>query len=196
VIILIAAAFAYEYETSNSTISGKGSTISSLNGQVSSYQAEVSSLNANITHQLNAEDAMLAKLTAANATIASQTSALGSYSTQVRAQQSTIELEVQQTLTYDETLDMPYNSTTTVTHFTVNSGGYLQISGTSSTFIAIGACYGATSLAACNTSTSYYLLTFGYGGGTYDVPLEPGPVWVFAGNLDPGTATLTVVLLT
>jgi len=196
VIVLLAGSFAYVYENSNSTIAGKDSSITSLNGQVSSYATVVSSLDANITHQINAENAALARLAAANATISSKTATIESLSSEVGSYSRQVNLEVEQTLENSEMLTLPYNSTTTIAHFTASSGGYIQVSGTSNTFIAIGVCYGVTSLSDCEKSTSYFLIVFGYGGGTFNVPLMPGPVWMFASNKDAGTATLTIVLWT
>jgi len=210
----------------NSQVSSQSGSINALNTQVSSYQTEVSSLNANITHQIGARNAIYAKLGMANATIASQTTSIVSLSSEVSsytgqigsqnseistqqnsitaqqstiaAQQSTINLEVTHTIASGVTLNMAFNSSTTVVSFTTGYAGYLEVSGTSNTSIFVAICYGATSAAACDSSTNYFLIAFATGGGaTFEAPMEPGPVWINVYNpYNAGTATLTVALVT
>lgn len=213
VIVILAAAFAYTYESSSSTIANQSSSIDSLNSQnalqagsistlngvVTSYQGQVASFSANITSQTNARHALQQQLAAASATVTSLSSEVDSYSTQVGGQnseiaalQSTVSVQAQQTLLNGQAFNFASNSSTTVTHFTVSYGGYIQISGTSSTSIAVAVCYGATTQSACDSSYTYYLISFGT-AGTYNAPLMPGPVWVNVYSYYAGTATLTVV---
>jgi hypothetical protein len=183
--------------------------VNSLNGQVSSFQTEVASLDSNITHQISARSAVMSRFAAANATIASQKATMGTLSSEITsysseassqasvisAQQSTISLQVQSTLSNSQRIDMAYNSSNTVAHFVSSVGGYVQISGTATTSTAIAVCYGVDSQAACDSSHTFYIVGFGY-GGTVTAPLEPGPVWINIYNLQAGSATLTLVLFT
>ena len=212
-IVVLAAAYAYTYETSSATIASQSSSINSLgnqnaiqagsisalNGEMTSYQGQVASLNANVTSQVSARHALQQELAAATTTMVSLSSEVSSQSSEIAAQnseisaaQSTIGVQVQQTILNGQTINMPFNSSTTVTSFTVSYGGYVQISGTSSTSIGLAICYGATTQSACDSSRTYYLVYFGT-SGTYSAPLMPGPVWINAYNYNAGTATLTVV---
>jgi hypothetical protein len=201
----------------NNQVSSQSGSINALNGQGSSYQTEVSSLEGNLTHQIGARNAVYEKLVIANASLASQTksvvslsSVVGSYSVQassqaseisaqqsiMTAQQSTIDLKVTQTIAGGVTINMPFNSSTTVASFTTGFAGFLEISGTANTNIALGVCYGATSASACDTSMNYFVVPFATGGSTFEAPMEPGPVWINAYNYKAGTATITVVFVT
>ncbi|TMQ00955.1 MAG: hypothetical protein E6K99_01455 [Thaumarchaeota archaeon] len=218
---LLAGALVYNYEASSSTIASEATSITSLNEQasslstrVSSLQGVVSSLNLNITNQISARNAVQSRLQTANATIASLStsvnsmatqltslsgqvsslqSTVSSQSSQVSSLQSTLNLQIEQTLTNNQNFNLPFNSSTTVTHFTASYAGYLQISGASNTNLAIVVCYGATSQSACDSSRTYYLIFFGQGGSTFNAPLMPGPIWINAYNKAAGTATLLVV---
>lgn len=206
VIILIAAAFGYYYVTASSNIS-------SLNGQVTSLNGQVSTLNLNVTGQDSARHVLRAHLEQANATIASLTSEAGSLSSEISSQSSQVNslsnqvssemsqitslsgvayLNVETTLLNNQNYNMPFNSSTTIMSFSVSTGGYLQISGTSNTYIILAVCYGSTSQSQCDTSLTYYDVDFGYGSAIFNVPLLPGQVWINAYNYDSGTATLTV----
>ena len=204
---LLAGALVYNYEASSSTIASEATSITSLNEQasslstrVSSLQGVVSSLNLNITNQISARNAVQSRLQTANATIASLSTSVNSMATQltslsgqVSSLQSTLNLQIEQTLTNNQNFNLPFNSSTTVTHFTASYAGYLQISGASNTNLAIVVCYGATSQSACDSSRTYYLIFFGQGGSTFNAPLMPGPIWINAYNKAAGTATLLVV---
>ena len=204
---LLAGALVYNYEASSSTIASEATSITSLNEQasslstrVSSLQGVVSSLNLNITNQISARNAVQSRLQTANATIASLSTSVNSMATQltslsgqVSSLQSTLNLQIEQTLTNNQNFNLPFNSSTTVTHFTASYAGYLQISGASNTNLAIVVCYGATSQSACDSSRQYYLIFFGQGGSTFNAPLMPGPIWINAYNKAAGTATLLVV---
>ena len=204
---LLAGALVYNYEASSSTIASEATSITSLNEQasslstrVSSLQGVVSSLNLNITNQISARNAVQSRLQTANATIASLSTSVNSMATQltslsgqVSSLQSTLNLQIEQTLTDNQNFNLPFNSSTTVTHFTASYAGYLQISGASNTNLAIVVCYGATSQSACDSSRTYYLIFFGQGGSTFNAPLMPGPIWINAYNKAAGTATLLVV---
>jgi hypothetical protein len=223
VIIVIGAAFGYYYETASSNISSLNGQVTSLsgrvsylNGQVISLNGQVSTLNLNITAQDSARLALRASLNMASTTIASLTNEAGSLSIEISSQSSQVDslsgqissessqiasvssvayLKVEQILVNNQNYNMPVNSNTTVASFSVplNTGGYLQISGTSSTYLLLLVCYGSTSQFQCESSiTSYYLFYFGYGGATFNAPLMPGPIWIMAFNSLAGTATLTV----
>jgi hypothetical protein len=217
VIVLLVVGFAYVYVTSSATIASKASSITALNSQVSSYQTQVSALNANVTSQMSARNAIYAKLVMANATLASQSVSIASLSSivssysgeissqnsvistqqnSITAQQSTLSLEVTQTIAGGITLNMPFNSSTPVTSFTAGYAGYLEVSGTSNTYVDIGVCYGATSASECDSSVNYFIIPFSTGGATFEAPMEPGPVWINAYNYNAGTATITVLLVT
>ncbi len=196
VLLILLAAFAFYYETSSMTISADQGSITTLKRSVSSLQDNVTSLK-------DADGVLMRELTDANGTISSQSSEIqslsgvaGSQSSEVAGYQSTVALQVTNTITSQMTLDMPYNSSTTLASFQVAYAGYLQVSGTSTTYVEIAVCYGATSHTLCNNSLTYYAIDFGYGGATFNAPLEPGAVWINVFNIDPGTASLTVVVLT
>ncbi len=213
VIVLIAASFGYYYATTSSNTASLNGQLTSLKGQVTSLNGQVSTLNLNITHQESARQALLAQLNRANATITSLTSEAGSLAGEASSQSSQINslseqassqssqiatlssiasLNVETNLVNNQNFNVPFNSTTTIASFTVSTGGYLQISGTSDTPVYLFLCYGATSLNQCDASTTYYEVGFLYGGETFNAPLMPGPVWIMVGNYYAGTATLTI----
>ena len=220
VIVIIAVAFGYYYLTASSNISSLNGQVTSLNGQVSSLNGQVTSLNGqistlnlNITGQTSARQALQAMLKQSSMTIVSLTSEANSLSSEVNSQSSQVKslsgqvssansqiaslssvayLDVEQTLVNNQNYNLGFNASTTITSFTVSTGGYLQISGASNTIIVFAVCYGSTSHSQCDTSTTYYLVEFGFGGQTFNLPLMPGPVWINAYNNAAGTATLTV----
>jgi len=183
----------------NGQVSSQAGQIGSLGGRVSSFQTQVWNLTANLDQQISARKTLEAKLTSANASIAQLSNEVSTWSEQVvsqnseiAAQQEILNLEVQSTLVNGATLTIPANTTTDIVHFQASQGGYFQISGSSDTELVIVTCYGVTTQAACLTSTNFYLVAFGT-GGTFNVPLMPGDIWVDCFSLQSGTATLTVV---
>lgn len=140
-------------------------TIVSLSGEVSSQSSQVSSLSGQ----------------------------LGSACSQITSLSSVAYLKVEQTLVNNQNYNLQFNSSTTVTSFTVSAGAFLQISGSSNTNVILAICYGATSQSQCDSSTTYYFVRFGFGGATFNAPLMPGPVWINAYNFMAGSATLSVV---
>jgi hypothetical protein len=198
----------------DSRIQSQSSVIGAINGRITSFQTEIASLNASIIQQVSARQALDQELAAQNATISSYSGqvnsqnseisglqgTVSSYSGQVSSQnseisglQSTVSLQAEQTIANSQTINMAFNSSTTVASFTASYGGYIQISGASSTYIVLAICYGATSQSSCDSSTSFYQLVFGTGGATYNAPLMPGPVWINAYNYNAGTATISIV---
>jgi hypothetical protein len=149
---------------SEDTVVSLTNEVSSLSGQVNSQSSQVNSLSGQVSSE----------------------------SSQVASLSSVAYLGVEQALVSNQNFNLAFNSSTTITSFTVKTGGYLQISGTSSTSIAFAVCYGSTSHSQCDTSLTYYIVSFGLGGSTFNVPLMPGPVWINAYNSAAGTATLTV----
>jgi cell division protein FtsL len=166
----------------NATLASQSTSIVSLSSTVSSYSGQISNLNSEISTQQNS--------------ITAQQNSMAAQQNTIAAQQSTISLEVTQTIASGVALNMPFNSSTTVTSFTTNYAGYLEVSGTSNTDIAIGICYSATSASACDSSMNYWIIPFSTGGLTFEAPMEPGPVWINAYNYNAGTATITVALVT
>lgn len=200
VIVLIGATFGYYYATASSNISSLNGQVSSLNGQVTSLNGRLSTLNLNIVSLTSEAGSLSSEISSQSSEISSQSSQISSLSEQASSASSQIAslssvayLNVETSLVNDQNYSMPFNSTTTVASFSVNTGGYLQISGTSSTYIVLYVCYGSTSQSQCGAGAAgVRIVNFGYGGMIFNVPLMPGPVWIDAYVYSAGTATLTV----
>jgi hypothetical protein len=220
VIILIGAAFGYFYVSASSNISSLNGQVTSLNNEVSSLNlnitaqenarlalqaslkqasttivsltSEVGSLSGVISSQSSQVNSLLGQVSSQNSQINSLSGQISSASSQIASLSSVAFLNVRTTLVNNQNYNLPFNSSTTITSFSVSTGGYLQISGTSNTNLIIAVCYGSTSQSQCDHSTMYFGIYFGYGSATFNIPLMPGPVWINAFNYNAGTATLTV----